>query len=335
MTHRFAQEGEFIKYENASGCKPDETNELKYFYRLRLHVAADLGEGYFAKALISSETPGWLATVGDSNSEQFALGVCQIYFGRMMEHSHYMMGRLPLGSLNNPIFDPTVYPLMPVELPVFLVHNDRLFGVNYGAKVGPGELNATLVVLDNDSSNNDWENLLDDSYGLHVSYKANIGDITVEPQFLAALTDSDVVKSTAFSCWNGHIYDNVTPFTFGANVTIPAGDTKFTLSGFYTTTDDESDVDGHVKYDGYFVRAKASHGPVVAWAEYSATDNESDTRKYDSHSNMFLWGQYNWKVHESSMGSFTISPTVRYLAAEADDAEFSRLRTELWATVKF
>mgnify|MGYP000499626881 CR=1 FL=1 len=319
--------GEFI---DADGM--DNKDDLKYYYRLRLKAAADLGDGYFAKALISSETPGWLVSVGDSNMETFNLGVSQLYFGRMMENSHYMMGRLPLGSLNNPVFDISIYPFQAAEIPVFLFNNDRLYGFNYGTKVGPGELNATLCVLNNDMTEDD---VFEDGYAVHLAYKTNIGNVTFEPQLLAALTDADVAGG-AFISGIGGGYDNVTPFTFGANIMIPAGDTNITLSGFYNFVDENTDSDD-VDYSAYIFRVKAVNGPITAWLDYNVANDESNGGDVD-YSNMFIWAQYNWTVHESSMGKFTLAPTVRYLASEVDsgvEMDASRLRTELWASVSF
>lgn len=321
---------EFNDYETPFG--DDQEDDLKYLWRLRLNASADLGDGYFFKALISSQSGGWFETVGYANTEQYELDVSHLYFGRMMENSHYMMGRMPLNSFNNPVFDLTLYPFAPLEIPVFIVNNDRVFGFNYGTKVGPGELNATLVVLDNESGDDspmEGDGLFNDGYGLHLSYKTNIGDVTIDPQLLAVLTNADVFANILGT---GYFpaYQDITPWTIGTNVAIPAGDTKLTLSGFYTACNDND-----VEYDGYLFRIKGEHGPIRAWLDYSSTNDESFGGDTDFNS-MFVWAQYNYKVYESSMGTFTLSPTVRYLTSEVDDVlEHSRLRTELWANISF
>jgi len=322
------------RYQSIDSDIMGDDDEMIYYYRLRLHAAADLGDGYFAKAMISSETPGWLAAVGESNTEQFTLGVSQLYFGRHMEDSHYVMGRLPLGSLNNPIFDVAVFPFQATEIPTFLFMNDRVYGFNYGTKVGNGELNATAVVLDNDTTSDpvvNGDGVFDDGYALLVQYKTNIGKVTFEPQVLVALSDIDIMGGAYIDGpWWPTNYHDIQPLTLGANLSVPAGDTKLTFSGFYTFVD----ADNGVKYDAYTLRLKAVNGPVTAWVDYNAANDESYGWD-DEYSNLFVWAQYNWKIHESSMGSFTLSPTVRYLSTEFNDNDASRLRTELWATVKF
>lgn len=312
----------------------DSEDDLNFAYRVRLKAAADLGSGYFFKAMLTNDNyaGGW-TTVSQNNTEDYNIEVSNFYFGRMMENSHYMMGRLPLNSVNNPIFDLALYPFSPVDIPVATYNMDRIYGLNYGTKIGPGELNTTLIVLDNDVTDNtegiEGDGIFNDGYAVHLSYKANIGDVTVEPQAIIVLTDAD-----------GADYSDISSNTFGVNVGVPAGDAKLTLSGFYTVCDDTNpNTDVHVDYDGYLFRLKGEVGPFMAWIDYNQTDNNTAGDEGD-YENLFVWAQYNYKVYESAMGSFSLTPTVRYWAAgfEEDggfEADYSRLRTELIATVTF
>ncbi len=339
--------GQFEDFDN--GAENDE-DDLNFAYRIRLKAAADLGSGYFFKALLTSDNGlgGW-NTVTNNNTEDAEIDISNFYFGRMMENSHYMMGRLPLNSMNNPIFDLALYPIPAGfgtssirgigDVPVATYNMDRIFGLNYGTKIGPGELNATFIVLDNDISDNtdaEGNGIFNDGYGVHLSYKANIGDVTVEPQAIVVLTDGD-----------GGTYSNVTSNTFGMNVGVPAGDAKLTFSGFYTICDDGNgfltNLDGSVgapadvDYSGYLFRVKGEVGPFMAWVDYNQTSDETNGGDVD-YENLFVWAQYNYKVYESAMGSFSLIPTVRYWASSRDNGaseDYSRLRTELIATVTF
>jgi len=354
----------------------DNEDDLLFQYRVRLKAAADLGSGYFFKTMIQSEEDakgaavagGW-AGVGNGNVGAYNLEISNFYFGRMMEESHYMIGRLPLNSFNNPIFDIALYPvpgalpitgapivrftgssITAVDVPVATYNFDRIFGLNYGTKVGGGDLNATLVVFDNavgdDYSATDLKGngLFNDGYALHLAYKTTIGNVTFEPQAIITLTDG-----------NGSNYLNVSPNTFGANLTIPAGKAKIGLSGFYTVCDDSDGArvtqrdpanpsniaayaPAHVDYSGYLLRLKGEVGPFMAWIDYNQTDDNTvgNEAEYD---NLFVWAQYNFKVYESAMGTFSLTPTVRYRASGQDqfgvEKDYSQLRTELYATVTF
>ena len=354
-----------------SGVKKTTEDDLKFQWRVRLKASADLGDGYFFKTLIANEevsnggTPGW-STVDGNNGEKFQLEVSNFYFGRMMESSHYMVGRLPLNSFNNPIFDLALVPvptsftnlgIYAVDVPVFQWNFDRIYGLNYGTKVGNGDLNATLVVLDNHSAKENTpatgDGLLNDGYALHLSYKTNLGNVTVEPQALLLITDGI-----------GSSYYKVSPNTFGANATIPVGKSKIGLSGFYTVCKDTKGAvsivtpssipgtsatitpgaDANVDYNGYLLRLKGESGPAMAWIDYNRTsDNSRSAAKLTdvTYNNIFVWAQYKVNVHESAMGTFTVTPTVRYRASGRDidgtpgTDRNNQLRTELWASVTF
>jgi hypothetical protein len=366
--------GEFNNKETVGTPKTDRGgDDLKYQYKVRLKASADLGDGYFFKALVANEelvagsSPGW-ATVAGNNGEKFQLEVSNFYFGREMDNCHYKVGRIPLNSLNNPVFDITLYPVpgvinslgtkvYAVDVPIYQYNYDRVFGINYGSKVGNGDLNATLVVLDNNSiKENDsattGNGLFNDGYLLHLTYKTNIGNVTVEPQALITLTDAQ-----------GATYQKVSPNTFGANATIPAGKSKIGLSGFYTvckdsngttataydptkTTQDNSTILSSTKvnvdYNGYLVRVKGESGPVTAWVDYNHTTDKSSggSLTEQKYNNLFVWAQYKVNVHESALGTVSLTPTVRYRASAQDGtagttSRNNQLRTELYATVTF
>jgi hypothetical protein len=341
--------GQFTESE-VDGTEVDLSNidnDLQFAYRLRLKAAADLGSGYFFKAMLSTDNNagGW-NTVANNNEEASDIDISQLYFGRMQENCHWMVGRLPLNSVNNPIFDLALYPFSPADTAVATFNMDRVYGLNYGTKLGSGEANVTLVILDNnsqDDSNAEGDGFFNDGHALHLSYKDKIGDVTIEPQAIISLTNL-----------NGGEYGKVSPNTFGMNLSIPAGDAKIGLSGFYTVcndnglktvddgnpaTDDTFNTEADVDYSGYLLRLKGEVGNFMAWIDYNQTNDKTDGID-DDYDNLFVWAQYNFKVYDSAAGSFSLTPIVRYWAAGYDDnnsyeGDYSRLRTELVATVTF
>ncbi|NMW19803.1 MAG: hypothetical protein HKK66_12465 [Chlorobiaceae bacterium] len=335
--------------------KPDN---LYYQYRVRLNASADLGDGYVFKAQLTNEQPGSFGgaggwqTVGYGNTEVYTLGASQLYFGRFYGDSHYLFGRLPLNSTNNPILDLTLYPKNPLDIPTTTFDNDRLFGANYGTKIGPGDLNVVVGVFDNISASDTagtGDGLLNDGYAALVSYKTTIGDITFEPEVLTAITKFDSITQQTFSTTSSDFgkpwHQGIRPVTFGANVGVPAGDLKLGFTGLYNIgqgTTPSSAIYGanankNVDYTGYLLRIKAEYGPFLAWYDHSETTDKSTsiTQKY---TNNFVWAQYQFKVYQAAKGSFTIQPTLRYLTAKDDVTpanDTTRLRSELWATVTF
>jgi len=322
---------DFGHTKSATGGTAD-TQDQYFQYRIRLKPSADLGEGYYFKALVQNEAiAGSWQTLASSNTEQYNFQASQIYFGHNDESSHWVFGRIPLGSQDNPILDLTLYAipgtgpqgskLYPVDTPISTNHFDRLLGFNYGTKLGDGELNAVLVNFDNISTSTADRGLLNDGYGFVASYKTKIGDVTIVPQAYATLT---------------RISDGRSPYSFGTQAFIPAGKSKVSLSGFYTA--DHNTYNAVTwDYSGYIFRVKGESGSALAWLDYNATKDNKNSVDYN---NTFVWAQYKFSVRESAAGSFSLTPTIRYRLSSSKNAsgattDNNLFRTELYATVAF
>ena len=314
--------------------------EDQYFqYRVRLKPSADLGEGYFVKALFQDEgvAGAWrgLGTTGATanNTEQYSITASQFYFGHGDACSHWVAGRIPLGSFDNPILDLTLYAipgtgpqgtkLYAVDTPISTNHFDRLLGFNYGTKIGDGDFNAVVVNFDNVSTTTADKGLLNDGYGFTANYKTNIGDVTIVPQGFITLT---------------HLADGRSPYSFGTQAFIPAGKSKVSLSGFYTGDSNTiPKTTTKIDYSGYIFRVKGESGPVLDWIDYNRTKDNAGATTYN---NTFVWAQYLIKVQDSNKGTFSLQPTIRYRASGSKtDAGLSTsndlFRGELYATVSF
>ena len=329
-----------------------DNNDLMWQYRVRLNAAADLGDGYYFKAMVTNENVGggWVTVArpaGSNGLGDYALQVSNFYFGRQTADNGFAMGRIPLNAFNNPIFDLTLAPFMPLENPVANAGMDRIFGLNYNTKFMSGNLRGTLVVLDDASKNNtgaEGDGKLNDGYALHVAYTDKIGDVTVEPQFIRAITNGNL-----FDANNNFIYTHVTPWTAGANITVPAGDMKLGFSGYYThaknsTVSNVGTKAGDVSYSGYEFRVKAEYGNLLCFWDYNRTTDKTPGNLVagtadGKYINNFVWASYKIPVYKAAAGSFTLQPTLRYLTnkteGSAANVNQQRLRSELWATVTF
>jgi hypothetical protein len=335
-------------------------------FRVRLTGAADLGDGYYFKTMISTEQNnaapvngvnavsnlggGWF----DTDDDGAGLELTNFYFGRKMENSSWAIGRMPLGSFNNPIYDlayfavPSTTGLITsgtvyaVDTPTDTWMNDRTYAINYTTKLGDGDASASLVFADNDDASGNTgavsDGFLNDGYALNFIYTVKAGDVTIAPQALICLTDL---------AGTGLAYNDLSSNTFGANVTIPAGDAKIGLGGFYTICDDEKGtsaagtaITGGVDYTGYLFRVKGEMGNAMLFVDYNATEDKTAGYVAD-YSNVFVRAAYKIKVHESATGTFSLTPTLRYLATSKDvagtasDVDTNQLRAEMYATVTF
>jgi hypothetical protein len=351
-------------YDHASQKKDD----LYWQYRVRLNGSADFGDGFFAKVQVTDEAPnktstgtvalggggGW-QTVGYGNSELYTIGFSQAYFGRVYGDSHYAIGRLPLNATNNPILDITLYPKNPLDTPTTTFQNDRLFGANYGTKVGEGELNLVAGVFDNlntyySSSQGNDGGLLNDGYAFIGSYKTEIGGVTVEPEVLTAITRFDSVTQDTFSPTSSSYgtpwHQGVRPWTFGLNLGGKVGDLKLGASGFYNITSGKTpdaaryggNRNANVDYKAYILRIKAEYGPFLTWYDHSVAKDKSTPATTNTYTNNFVWAQYQFKAYDSRGVKLVIQPTLRYLTTKDEVTPangYHRLRSELYATISF
>jgi hypothetical protein len=352
-----------MRNESYSGTTSNvirDNNDLMWQYRVRLNAAADLGSGYYFKAMITNENNGggWVTVDGTVPGQMTAynLQVSNFYFGHTQQECRWAVGRLPLNSVNNPIFDIVLFPFQPLENPVANVAMDRIFGLNYGTKFLSGDLRGTLVILDNSSKNNtgiEGNGKLNDGYAIHLAYTDKIGDVTVEPQFIRAITHGGVTgygSPATGSLYAPPTYTFVSPYALGANVTIPAGKLKVGLSGFYThgknsTVSNVGTKAGDVDYSGYEFRVKGEYGNFMCYYDYNRTTDKTPGNLVagtadSKYINNFVWAQYKVPVYSSAAGSVTIQPTLRYLTNKAEGPAITnvnqqRLRSELWATVTF
>ncbi len=341
-------------------------NDLYWQYRVRLNGSADLGNGYFAKVQLLNEAPnqtpagtvalggdgGW-QRVGYGNSELNSIGFSQAFFGRNYGDSHYAAGRLPLNSINNPLFDLTLYPKNPLDIPTATYQNDRLFGAAYGTKFAGGDLNFVLGVFDNISGNNNkgtGDGLLNDGYAFIASYKTEVAGVTVEPEILTAVTKFDSVTQETFtpgsSGYGQPWHQGVRPVTFGVNLGGAISDLKLGGTALVDiskgTTPSSVKVYGanagqNVDFKAYLLRIKAEYGPVLAWYDHSVAVDKSAPVK-QTYTNNFVWAQYQIKAYDTKEAKLVIQPTIRYLTTRDEVTpanNTNRLRSELWATVSF
>lgn len=323
--------GEFR--QSGIGDTEDREDDLKYQYRFRLRTDAELGDGYFFNAQLQYEdgASGVWQTVRHQSSERYKLQLSSFVMGRKLGRSRYTVGRLPLDGFRNPLYDLGLYPSQPLEIPIVTMNCNRFFGASYTGALGSESLGASLLLIDNGLAGN----ISNPAYTLHVTLKSSLGPVTVEPQVLAMLGGTDIYDQDELV-----FKKDVTPLTAGVTLTFPLGGAEIDLCGFYTMADEKPSASSPaVDYSGYLLRLRTEKGPFMAWIDYSRTIDRSAGLPKTRYANTFVWAQYRIPVYESPSGTFTLTPTLRYLASSllygSTDTEYSRLRTELVATVTF
>ena len=78
----------------------------------------------------------------------------------------------------------------------------------------------------------------------------------------------------------------------------------------------------------------------MGWVDYNRTVDRTPVNDI-TYNNIFVWAQYKVNVHESALGTVSVTPTLRYRASGRDIVgttgtdHNNQLRTELWASVTF
>lgn len=311
----------------------DKTSQDMYWLGwVRLNMKADIGGGYYAKALLSADGPGhfWgiLGTstweepgeYWDRNNPSPQLAFSELYVGRNADNFSFQIGKLNVNALANPAIDLQYYPSSGSDIPYFILARNTADGLRGSFNAGPGKLTASLLInssVVNTSFDADGNEVTaSDPYSVHVDYSAKFGGITIAPTFLMEMGVADSTTS---------------PTTMGANFALPkiAG---FGISGgVYMTS---NNVEGSTEYSGNMIHVKAvgkaGPGVVIAWADIG---NVSYTDVSDI-STTYIWLMYKYTLYSGDRGSFFIAPIYRKIIktttpVEGDESEYSRNKIEM------
>lgn len=315
------------------------TTDGYYYYRARLNVKGNIGDGWFGHVQLGTNGFAyWTGKFGDpsasGNSKPSSSSVdgasrgpvdfMLIYFGRKTTEFGYWGGLIPLNGLSNPLLDVHYYSNVMVDVPYFLYSNNGAHGFAGFVAVGDHKLNATLIVDDNEGIKTEDPdgNLISkthDQYSMMFDALLKAGKATIQPVVIVTAADAGMDA----------------PMTFGANLTSP----KVGQFTFYATAAMSMQRAGGdaAEYDAMYFRGKAvgSVGPgkLTAWVDvankkFDAVDIE---RKY-----LYWWLDFAIPVYSSDQGSVSIKPTWRHIKREQDGSlDETREKIELTIDFKF
>lgn len=316
----------------------DKTTDGYYYYRARLNLRGDIGEGWFGQVQLGTNGFAyWTGKFGDpgasGNSKPSGSSVdgasrgpvdfMLIYFGRKTKEFGYWGGLIPVNGLANPLLDVHYYPLQMIDVPFFLYSNNGAHGFAGFVTFGQHKLNATLLVDDNDGilSEDPTGNTVastHDQYSLMLDAPLKVGKATVQP--VVILTAADAGRDA--------------PKTFGANLTSPKVG-QFTFNATAAASLQQSGGRDR-EYEAMYFRGKVSGmagpGKLTAWVDVANLEyDNSIERKY-----FYLWLDYAITVYKSDQGSVSIKPTWRHIKREQDGVlDETREKIELTIDFKF
>ena len=314
------------------GSYGNRTDNIYYFYRARLDIAADIGDGYFFKTKLGYNGAANFDKFGTgtvptgislSSAGRSPLSFMEVFFGHQCESYGWAAGIIPVP--HNPLLDMHFYPGKMANIPWLLYNNASAPGFDFNYILAGGKFDLKLLVDNNDgvkvSSEGDVIDSLTttDQYSLDASYSFALGDIKVTPQFLMTIADEG----------------DPSPMTYGAGLALPkvAG---FGVSAYFGMT--SQNADDTAAYTGWITRAKVvgqlGPGSLTAWYDIAAYTPEDDNLEPTNTS--FMWISYTYTLHKSDKGAVTLAPTYRLYTQKSEGSlDYARTNIELTTQITF
>ncbi|MCK5077297.1 MAG: hypothetical protein KAR38_13025, partial [Calditrichia bacterium] len=333
------------------------SQDMYYLYWIRMWMKADLTDGWFVNAELSSDGPAdWIGKMGadgnydnlnygtgvptdttftkynnlgwDRNNSNGVIRWSEAYFGRNGETAGFSMGLLPLNGLTNHELDLHYYPGTESDIAYLIYNRNSATGFRGYYKTANGKLCATLTVDDNlgKFDGNDATKDVNDQYSALVHYTAQVGEMTLQPTLIKTIAPEG----------------RMSPLTAGVNFKAPKlSGVALSGGGYYTMQSEEnavvrpgSDVIG--KYSGFMIHgkvvAKAGPGSIVSWVDYSSIDMDNADDKVNAY---YLWLMYKYVVYKSEVGAFAVMPTFRRISNTFGNKEFARNKIEITMQLSF
>ena len=315
------------------GSYGNRTDNIYYFYRARLNMKADIGDGYFFKTTLSyngaanfakfgtGTTP--VSSVSLASAGRSPLSFMEVYFGQQNQTFGWSAGIIPVP--HNPLYDMHFYPGKMANIPWLLYNNASAAGFDFNYSLAGGKFDLKMLVDNDDgvtvSSEGDVIDDLTttDQYSLDASYSKAFGSIKVTPQFLMTVADQG----------------DPAPVTYGAGLGLPkiAGLGASAYFGLSNQSADDTEA-----YTGWIARAKLvgnlGPGALTAWYDMAAYTPDDDSLEPTNTS--FMWISYTYTLHKSDKGAVTLAPTYRLYTQKTEGSlDYARTNIELTTQITF
>jgi len=314
----------------------NKTEDFYYYYRGRILLSADIGDGYFFKTHLGHNGVNYwngLFGTGDtphsaslSGAGRSSVDFMELYFGHVGETVGWSAGIIPVSG--TPLKDIHFYPTLMVDLPYVIFNNSAAHGFDLNYMLAGNKLDLKILVDDNAgkkvSEDGDVIDSLTtmDQYTFDLSYPVSLFGFKLAPELLLTVADE-----------GGNA-----PITYGAEFALPkvAG---FGLSAFAGLTNQTvaDTITGAAAYSGWIGRAKmvgqVGPGVLTAWYDIAATTHDvGDVTTNFS----YLWLSYTYVLHKSDMGVVSLAPTYRlYTKKIEDNTDYRRAKLELTTQITF
>ncbi|NQT63152.1 MAG: hypothetical protein HQ556_09375 [Candidatus Marinimicrobia bacterium] len=342
-----------------------QSEDFYYYYRARLMVNADIGDGYFFNTRLghngatywigkfgSGDTP---SSLSNPNAGRGSVDFMELYFGHKGKKFGWSGGIIPIP--HNPILDIHYYPNIILDKAWDTYNNNAAHGFDFNYKLAGKPLDIKILV-----DNNDGRKVVDANF---VS-QSDTSIVYIIDQDSGSIRLDTSITSTASSASNTRdqytVYlsypvsligfkmtphllvtlsdkNKAAPITYGLEFKLPrvAG---FGLSAFGGLTSQavSDSLTNLTAYNGWIARVKMvgklGPGTLVAWYD-QATTTPDVTDAVDSKFS-YLWLSYTYTLHKSDWGSMVFAPTYRLYTNKIEGSrDYTRAKIELTTEIKF
>ena len=338
-----------------------KTENIYYFYRGRILLAADIGDGYYFKTRVGHNGAAYFSKFGTgtipissvslSSAGRQSLSFMEIYFGHQNKRYGWSAGIIPVA--HNPLLDMHFYPGKMGNIPWLLYNNAAAPGFDFNYVLAGNKLDLKVLV-----DNNDGFKSTDEFFVARVdtSFSYTIDQNTGTIRHDTTITSTVPLEQDAKDQYSFDLSYPITlagfkvtpeflmtvadegdpaPMTYGACFVLPklAG---FGASAYYGLTSQKAD--DTEAYTGWIARmklvGKLGPGSLTAWYDLAAyTPDDAD---FEPTKTSFMWISYSYTLHKSAKGSVVMAPTYRlYTQKKEGGLDYSRANIELTTQISF
>ena len=296
-----------------------KTSDLYYLYRARINMNVDIGDGWFFKSKLGTNSvagmtkmPGGnVLTSQNPNAARPNINFLELYYGYAKEDCGFWVGAFPLKY--TPALDLHFYSDKLVDIPFILYNNSSINGFAGYQVIKDKKVNWFLSVdLNNINSEEDYlqevETTEKDMYTLGLNSSFDVLNLTLTPNILLAIGDGDL------------------PTTYGLDIGLPELSNISSSISYHMTNYD--DIDG----DHFRVKMTKPVGKGSMKFFYDIANMEDESMSY-------VWLSYTHTCYKGEAGTVTISPTYRYqdggYVDDIFDKDYNRTKFEITTEIKF
>jgi hypothetical protein len=348
-----------------SGEYGTQSEDFYYYYRARLMIKADIGNGYFFNTRLGHNGAAyWIGKFGtgdtpsnlsNPNAGRGSVDFMELYFGHKGKKFGWSGGIIPIK--HNPVLDIHYYPTLVLDKPWDIYNNNAAPGFDFNYKFAGNTLDLKILVDDNNG------NKIVDKYFVSqsdtsISYiiDQDSGSIRLDTTITTTTSSASntrdqytVYLSYPLSLLGFKMAPHLlvtladkgrpAPVTYGAEFALPkVAGFKVSAFGGLTSQAVNDSLTGVAAYNGWIARVKMigklGPGTLVAWYDQALTKPDISGAADSKFS--YLWLSYTYTLHKSDWGALVFAPTYRlYTNKIKGSKDYTRAKIELTTQITF